>query len=404
VAGGASIVTASSRSAGQRRAAQVDARAHSPSLALREVIFGGEALDVARLRGWVERHGCTRPRLVNMYGITETTVHVTCAVLAEAEIVEATTRRIGRAIPDLSTWVCDASMALVPVGVWGELYVGGAGVARGYLDRPRLTAERFVPDPFDGRAGARLYRTGDIVRRRDDGDLEYRGRIDRQVKVRGHRIELGEIEHVLRLHPAVADAVVVTRPDGHDGSTTLVAYVVPRAEQEPPADVWAFITNRLPAYMIPAAMVAVPVLPLTPNGKLDVGALPAPDGNSTARADSYTPPRTALERVLAECWAEVLDVERVGVHDNFFALGGHSLLATRVAWALHETFAIDTPIVRVLLVHPTVAELAAALRTLARPDTDLERVAEMYLRIAELPPDEVDRLLSLETVSPSSIG
>ena len=246
----------------------------------------------------------------------------------------------------------------MPIGVAGELYLGGAGLARGYLHRPELTAERFIPHPFSEVPGERLYRTGDLARYRPDGNLEFLGRLDHQVKVRGFRIELGEIEAVLGRHPGVQEAVVLAREDS-PGEKRLVAYVV---AQEGPApsgsELRGFLRERLPEYMVPSAFVGLPALPLTPNGKVDRKALPAPEGRGVA--EGYVPPCTPTEELLAGIWAEVLRQERVGRQDNFFALGGHSLVAIRVVSRVRDTFGVELP-VRCVFESPTVAELSAAV-------------------------------------------
>nr|WP_240979180.1 non-ribosomal peptide synthetase [Longimicrobium terrae] len=322
---------------------------------LRYVVFGGEALDVPRLRPWFDACGDASPRLVNMYGITETTVHVTWRPLSRADADRAGASPIGERIPDLRAYLLDRAGEPVPVGVAGELYVGGAGVARGYLGRPELTAERFVPDPFGGRPGERLYRTGDLGRRRPDGTLEYLGRTDHQVKVRGFRIELGEIESRLAEHPGVREAVVLARQDA-PGDTRLVAYWVGAVEE---AEVLrAHLAETLPAYMVPAAYVRMEGWPLTSNGKLDRRALPAPEGDAFARG-GYEAPVGEVETALAEVWAEVLGVERVGRGDGFFELGGHSLLAvTLIARMRGRGMHAD---VRTVFTAPTLAALAAAV-------------------------------------------
>jgi amino acid adenylation domain-containing protein len=337
--------------------AEEEADAPADDLSLRLVIFGGEALDPRGLAPWFERHGDRSPQLVNMYGITETTVHVTYRPMSMADLADPTASSpIGRPIPDLKVYVLDRNMEPVPVGVAGEMYIGGAGLARGYLNRPGLTAERFVPDPFGGRPGARLYRTGDLARRRPDGALEYLGRCDFQVKVRGFRIELGEIEAALGQHPDVREAVVLAREDV-PGDQRLVAYVVPPPRREAPstAALRAFLKGKLPDYMIPSAFVALGSLPLTGNGKTDRDALPAP---SLARSEgAFVEPRTPTERRLAEIWAEVLGAGRVGTADNFFELGGHSLLATQVMARVARAFRVEVPL-RAMFEAPTVAGLA----------------------------------------------
>ncbi len=242
-------------------------------LSLRLVIFGGEALEMRSLRGWFERHGDEQPRLVNMYGITETTVHVTYRPLSLADLGRASV--IGEAIEDLQVYVLDGHGQPAPLGVSGELFVGGAGVARGYLGRPELTAERFVPDPFSAEPGARLYRSGDLARRLPDGELEYLGRGDRQVKIRGFRIELGEIEAALLAHAEVREAVVTVREDTPDDKK-LVAYIsAPEANSRTSYRLRKDLRERLPEYMVPSTFVFLNRLPLTPNGKVDVRALAA---------------------------------------------------------------------------------------------------------------------------------
>ncbi|HZG43251.1 MAG TPA: amino acid adenylation domain-containing protein, partial [Longimicrobium sp.] len=327
-------------------------------LALRVVVFGGEALEPASLREWVERRGTETPRLVNMYGITETTVHVTYRPLSREDVFGGSGSPIGRAIPDLRLYVLDPARRPVPIGVPGELYVGGAGVARGYLNRPELTAERFVDDPF---APGRLYRTGDRVRWRADGTLEYLGRLDEQVKVRGYRIELGEIEAALRQARGVADCAVVVREDA-TGDRRLAAYIVGDAETEA---LRAYVRQSLPEYMVPSAFVFMDALPLTANGKLDRRALPAPDLASAE--ETYMAPRTPVEEVLAGLWAEVLRLERVGVEESFFDLGGHSLLATRVVSRVRAVFSVELPL-RALFEGPTVAEMAVRVEELRRAE------------------------------------
>jgi amino acid adenylation domain-containing protein len=321
---------------------------------LRWVVFGGEALDVQNLRPWFEANGDAAPVLVNMYGITETTVHVTYRELGWADVEQAGASPIGARIPDLRTYLLDPAGEPVPVGVPGELYVGGAGVARGYLGRPELTAERFVADPFGGEPGARLYRSGDLGRWRADGSLEYLGRTDHQVKVRGFRIELGEIEARLQEHPGVRDAVVLAREDT-PGDTRLVAYVV--GDESAGAEALrAHLGQALPAYMVPAAYVRLEEWPLTAHGKLDRKALPAPEGDAYA-ARAYEAPVGPAEQALAEVWTEVLGIERVGRHDNFFELGGHSLLAVQVIARMRQRgLHLE---VRALFTAPTLAELAA---------------------------------------------
>ncbi|MBW3570695.1 MAG: amino acid adenylation domain-containing protein, partial [Gemmatimonadetes bacterium] len=314
------------------------------ALRLRHVVFGGEALDPQALRPWFDRHGEDRPRLVNMYGITETTVHVTFRPVTRDD-VERGGSPIGVPIPDLALHLLDRDLEPVPPGVPGEILVGGAGVARGYLGRAALTAERFVPDPCGAEPGARLYRSGDRAVRRADGELEYLGRGDQQVKVRGFRIEPGEIEAALATHPDVAAAVVAAREDAA-GERRLVAWVVARAGAPAPAaaELRAHLAASLPDYMVPAAFVALDALPLTENGKLDRRALPAPeDAGAAVAAAPYAAPRTGVEAALAEAWSEVLGV-RVGIDDDYFALGGDSIRSVRlVAAARRRGLALTLP-------------------------------------------------------------
>ncbi|HEX2091721.1 MAG TPA: amino acid adenylation domain-containing protein, partial [Longimicrobiaceae bacterium] len=338
-----------------------EARGAAPELALRLVVFGGEALEPRSLRGWMARHGEARPRLVNMYGITETTVHVTYRGIGRAEVEGGEWSPVGRGIRDLSVRVLDRWGNVVPEGVAGELYVGGAGVARGYLGRAELTAERFVPDPFGKEVGGRLYRSGDRVRWLPTGELEYLGRVDAQVKVRGFRIEPGEVEATLLGCPDVREAVVVAREDA-PGERRLVAYVVAEGDGEiSAAELREQLRNRLPEHMVPAAVVVLEAMPLTAHGKVDRRAIPVPvwGGDSGGRVA----PRGAVEEMLVGIWAEVLGVERVGVEESFFELGGHSLLATQIVSRVRRAFGVEVPL-RVLFEAPTVAELAGRIETL----------------------------------------
>jgi amino acid adenylation domain-containing protein len=345
-----------------------------PALSLRRVIFGGEALDLPALAPGFARHGDERPLLVNMYGITETTVHVTYRPIRRADLAAGRGSVLGVPIPDLTLHIVDGGLGVQPVGVPGEMVVGGEGVALGYLGRPELTAERFVPDPF-GPAGARLYRSGDLARRLPDGDLEYLGRIDHQVKIRGFRIELGEIEAALSRLPAISQVTVMVREDA-PGNPQLAAYYVlaEEAAAQPltVSDLRAALKQALPEHMIPSWFVALPALPLTTNGKVDRKALPAPDGARPELEREFVPPEGPVQEKVAAIWAEVLRLERVGAHDNFFELGGHSLMATQVLSRMRDAFAIELPL-RAIFDGPTVAGLAEAIiqKELARADDDL---------------------------------
>jgi amino acid adenylation domain-containing protein len=330
----------------------------SKNLALRYVIFGGEALDMSSLQPWFERHGDQRPRLVNMYGITETTVHVTYRPLLKADVKSGSV--VGVPIPDLQVYILDPNQSPVPIGVVGELYVGGAGVAGGYLNREELTRQKFVRDPFSDKSDALLYRSGDLVRYLPSRDIEYFGRIDSQVKIRGFRIELGEIETVLECHPVVDRSVVVVKEDAGDRS--LVAYIQSRPGPNPDVtDMRAHLRRALPDYMIPSAFVLVERFPLTANGKIDIKALPSVNENRIENNDEFAAPRDPLEQVLAQLWAKVLKVKRVGLHDNFFELGGHSILAVRIIVEIERLCKKRLPLAT-LLQAPTIAGLAEILR------------------------------------------
>jgi amino acid adenylation domain-containing protein len=320
---------------------------------VRLLAIGGEAVEPAALRAWFGRDGY-RPPLLNTYGPTETTVNAT---LGEVAGDPATWRSIGRPVANTRAYLLDAAGEPVPVKVAGELYLGGGQVARGYQDRPGLTAERFVPDPFAREPGARLYRTGDVGRWRPDGSIEFLGRTDFQVKIRGFRIELGEIEARLAEHAAVGDAVVLAREDV-PGERRLVAYCV-ADEGLDVESLRAHLAQRLPSYMVPVAFVRLDAFPATAGGKVDRRALPAPEGDALA-ADAYEAPVGETEEVLAEIWAEVLGVERVGRHDSFFEIGGHSLLAVRVVSRMRQV--LEAPVALAhLFSHPTIESFAARL-------------------------------------------
>jgi amino acid adenylation domain-containing protein len=326
------------------------------ALSLRLVIFGGEALNLQSLGPWIQRYGDKRPQLVNMYGITETTIHVTYKAI-ESDDLNRGASLIGRPIPDLQVYVLDQSLNPVPRGVAGELFVGGAGLARGYLHRPDLTAERFLPHPFDTRPGARLYRTGDTGRYLDKAEIEYLGRVDQQVKVRGYRIELGEIEAVLREHPSVQQAAVLIREDIR-GDKKLIAYLVFHPGSATiVVELQTHVRRKLPAYMVPAEFIEIDELPLTPSGKLNHRALPEPQHLRPDLQVPFVAPSTLIEEALADIWSEVLDVKSVGVHDSFFELGGHSLLATQLISRAEEAFGVKIPL-RTLFEGPTVSHLA----------------------------------------------
>jgi amino acid adenylation domain-containing protein len=336
-----------------------------------------------------------------MYGITETTVHVTYRRVTAADVEQASGSLVGGALPDLELFVLDARLRMVPVGVPGEIYVGGAGLARGYLHRPALTAERFVPHPFSAEAGARLYKTGDRARYLSNGDLEYLGRVDQQVKVRGFRIELGEIEAALAQHDAVCEALVLPE-EGEAGGHRLVAYLVCQAGRIPTtSELRAHLRKKLPEHMIPAAFVTLDSFPLTAHGKVDRRALAALEVHAADGGRPYAPPRTGVEETLCDIWAEVLRAERVGIHDNFFDLGGDSILTLQVLVKAREA-GLDLT-VQQLFQHQTICELAQGLRPSDEAPATVVRTQPFGLVGAEdrprLPADVVDAypLTSLQT-------
>nr|WP_318297865.1 non-ribosomal peptide synthetase [Pseudomonas cichorii] len=369
------------------------------SHSLRQVIFGGEALETGILKPWYARAVNAGTQLVNMYGITETTVHVTYRALEAADALHAGVSPIGVRIPDLQTYVLDANREPVPVGVVGELYVGGAGVARGYLNRPELNEERFIADPFSKVKNARLYRTGDLARWTAEGSLDYLGRNDDQVKIRGFRIELGEVEAQLAACNGVREAVVIAREDV-PGDKRLVAYVIAEEGEAPSAvDLRDQLLQALAEHMLPSAFVMLESLPLTTNGKLDRKALPASDQSALA-SRVYEAPQGKFETAIAELWQELLGVEQVGRHDHFFELGGHSLLAVKLIERMRQQdLSAD---VRVLFGQPTLAALAAAVgggtRGVIVPDNLIpegcERITPEMLPLADLDQEAIDRVVA----------
>ncbi len=323
---------------------------------LRHVLFGGEAVDAGRVREYLA--GGESGRLLHVYGPTENTTFTTWQLVTEVK-EGAHTVTIGRPIANTTVYLLDARMRLVPVGLVGEVYTGGEGLARGYSNRPELTAERFVPHPYSKEPGARLYRTGDLARLLPDGQIEFLGRSDEQIKLRGHRIELGEVEAALRQHPQLKEVVVVAREDA-PGQRRLVAYLVTTDGVAVTVSEWRqHLAERLPDYMIPSAFVRLDELPLTQNGKVDRKALPAPEGAAASEAE-YIAPRTATEEMLAGLWGDLLGVERVGIADNFFELGGHSLLATQLMSRVREAFSVEVPL-RQLFERPTLGGLGLAV-------------------------------------------
>ena len=373
---------------------------------LRYVIFGGEALQPSTLRDWYGVRGESAPQLVNMYGITETTVHVSYYPLTSSDARQDDSV-IGQRLPDLNLYLLDAFGQPVPMGATGEMYVGGAGVARGYLNRPELTAERFLHDPFAGKPEARMYKTGDLARYLPNGNLAFLGRNDDQVKIRGFRIELGEIAARLAEHRSIREAVVVAQ--GEDADKRLIAYVVAQSEVQDASvasktglalagTLRDYLSKRLPDYMVPSAFVRMESFPLTANGKLDRKALPVPQEDAFAHA-VYEAPLGEIEVTLAWMWSELLGVEQVGRHDSFFALGGHSLLAVRLIERLRRQGL--SLAVRDLFRTPVLSVLASTLGqydevvvppNLIKPETC--RITPDLLPLIDLDQSDIDLIVS----------
>jgi len=384
---------------------------------LRLVFSVGEALPAESVRLFYRRLSSPDgPRLVNLYGPTEAAVEATfweCPREGVGDLVP-----IGRPVDNVCVRILDENLEPVPVGVPGELCLGGLGVARGYVNRPDLTAERFIPDPDPepgcSEPGARLYRTGDLARFLPSGEIEFLGRLDHQVKLRGYRIELEEIEAHLRRHPGVKEAVVTAREDV-PGDLRLVAYLVPSPGAElNAATVRESLKSSLPEYMVPASFVVLDALPLSPNGKVDRKALPVPDRGRPDGARTFEPPESPLEETLAQVWAEVLRVDRIGRTDDFFAMGGHSLLAARVVARVQETLGVEVPLIR-LFESPTLAAFAAVVGTLltdrdtgrgAGPGPALARAERgpTGISLEDLSEEEIDTLLSRLEPGPDGAG
>jgi len=348
---------------------------------LRLVQVGGDVMPLATVRRWRELK-CHTVRLFNRYGPTETTLFSTAYEVPAGEPLDDGTTRIpiGRPVGSRTLHILDAQGLLVPVGITGEIHIGGETLARGYLNRAELTAERFIPDPFGGGSGARLYKTGDLGRFLPDGNIDFLGRVDFQVKIRGFRVELGEIEAVLGGHPDLSACAVVA--ESHEGGDkTLAAFVVGGQQACLTKDALRqWLAEKLPDYMIPSRFFMLPALPLTPNGKVDRKALERMDGEELPTGTDYAAPRTEMERTLAKIWQVVLRRDSVGIHDNFLDLGGHSLLAMQVMARLRGTFGVVVPI-RCLFESPTISQLAASVE------------AVMLAKVASLTEDEAEVML-----------
>jgi amino acid adenylation domain-containing protein len=359
-------------------------------LDIRYVVCAGEALELQSLKPWFARHGDQRPTVVNMYGITETTVHSTYRPIRQADLESGVGSVIGVPIPDLQIYLVDENLKPVPRGTVGEICVGGDGVARGYRNRDELNKMRFLADPFSTTPGARMYRSGDLAQYSETGELEYLGRIDHQVKIRGFRVELGEIESALNRHPGVRESVVIAS-DGELGDKRLVAYVVPVGEAPTITELRDHLKPSLPDYMVPAFFVFLSKLPLTNNGKVDRRALPAPSGERPELEKGFVAPRTEAEKTLARIWSEVLGIAKVGVNDNFFELGGDSIRSISVL-SRAEQCGLKLSLEQ-MFQHPTIAE-AATLATPAGQQRELARPTPFSLISpadkAKLPEDVED--------------
>ncbi|HYT48774.1 MAG TPA: non-ribosomal peptide synthetase, partial [Pyrinomonadaceae bacterium] len=361
---------------------------------VRLVIIGGEKASADRFAAWHKTVG-DRIRLINTYGPTETTIAVTMWDLNSREDSRSGAVPIGRPIANTSVYVLDRSLRPVPIGVAGELYIGGPGVTRGYLNRPELTAERFIRNPFSDDPHARLYKTGDVVSYRANGILDFLGRADNQIKIRGFRVELEEIEQALRSQDSVNDCVVVLRED-HD--KRLVAYVVPEEGMQPSAsDLRNMLRGKLPSYMVPALFEMIDALPLMPSGKINRAALPEPQSQPEAD-ETFVAPSTPIEELLASAWRQVLNVERVGVHDDFFDLGGHSLLAAKVVSLVRNDLDVQFTMVDVFQA-PTIASLAELLYPRVAEKESQNELARLLEEIGGMTEEEAQRCLQVELES-----
>ncbi|WP_414590151.1 amino acid adenylation domain-containing protein, partial [Scytonema sp. PCC 10023] len=326
-----------------------------------QLLAGGDVLSLSHVKQFLQQPG--HRHLINGYGPTETTTFACCCPLTKTATL-STSVPIGRPISNTQVYVLDSYLQPVPVGVLGEVYIGGMGLARGYLNRSELTAEKFIPNPLSDEPGARLYKTGDLARYLHDGNIEFVGRIDSLVKLRGYRIELGEVEAILRQHPIVREIVIIVQ-EYSPGEKRLVAYVVTNLPSESASqELRSFLKNRLPEYMVPSAFVILETLPLTPNGKLNREALPVPD-LTTELKGTFAAPRTPIEEMLVGIWAEILGLEKVSIYDNFFELGGHSLLATQLISRVRNAFQVELPL-RNLFEASTVASFAENIETTIR--------------------------------------
>jgi acyl carrier protein len=358
------------------------------------VITAGEQLKVtpAIASFFAQLDNC---RLFNQYGPSES--HIVSEYQLDNSPPEwESLPPIGRPVAGARFYVLDAAGQLTPTGVAGELYIGGDGIGRGYLSRPDLTGEKFLPDPFSHSRGARMYRTGDMVKHRADGNLEFLGRSDNQLKIRGFRVELGEIEACLLRHPSIAEAIVVP-VNQQTAAVQLVGYIVPAAG-EAPEHLKDFLRKTLPEYMIPSQFLLLDQLPLTPTGKVDRLGLPTPERTRQNLEQEFVPPRSPLEEQIAQIWGQVLQIPNPGIHDNFFELGGHSLMATQLISRLRSEFSIEIP-VRVLFEEPTIARLSLKVVQSQAARASEEHIATLLGDLERLSEAEIETLLSGERLA-----
>ena len=358
----------------------------------KRLILGGEPVE------WnlIEKIRDLSPNclLFNHYGPTETTVGVlTYAINFDKIKADYETVPLGLPIANTQIYILDSNLQPVPIGMAGELHIGGDNLARGYLNRPETTAEKFITNVFDTQPEKRLYKTGDLARYLPDGNIEFIGRIDNQVKIRGFRIELAEIEQAIRQHPDIAEAVVVVRKEENADQKRLVAYLVPHQKQTPThSELRNFLKAKLPDYMMPSAFVNLKTLPLTSNGKIDRQSLPAPDETPPELTQNFVAPRTNAEQLLATIWTEVLKIEKVGIFDNFFELGGHSLLATQVISRIRQTFEVELSL-QSLFESPTVADLAVAITQKQAEKVDSEMLAQMLAEMEQMSEEQIKQII-----------
>jgi len=365
-----------------------------PCRSLKKVICSGEALTSDLQDQFFSRLDC---ELHNLYGPTEASIDVTYWRCARGEAVGPSVP-IGRPIANTQIYILDRDLNHVPVGVPGELHIGGVGVARGYWHRPELTGEKFIPDPFNAQSGARLYKSGDLARFRPDGVIEYVGRMDHQIKIRGQRVELGEIEAALRDYPGVCENVVTMR-EGSSGDKHLIAYLVVADQPDPSiSELRSFLKQRIPEHMVPSAFVFLESLPLSPNGKLDRSALPDPQKTRAELDNQYVEPSSPDEIVLARIWAGVLEVDKIGLQDNFFELGGHSLLALQMLSRIREVFEIEFPL-RSFFNAPTISQLREVILEAEQTPGRVEKIAKLFLAVSDMSDDEVSSVLQQKSAA-----